>query len=415
MQPLVKLSGQVVDASGKPVSDAAVWLVRGDRWCGPPACFPEHRALTTGEKGTYSVPDIAPGMWLLCATAPPSWKPPESQGGERLAWAQTCYPGAADARLAEGAIVQQGGEQWLPDIKLASVAAYRVHGQVFGLDGKPVPDASVALGRGAGPGLTQKTNSNGEFEFAAVAEGEWRLSARSENGGVKLRATRWLRLAGEDVEDLELSLTGPFSLRGKIVMKAPGGAPVPPAPPIDLLLVSGSALLSDGGAASIPVPSDDGLIEAASVYPGVYEIRPISESPAPYYLDSVQLGERDGLGPVAIFSGAEALTVTYKLGGGTVRGSAESCGAGHPVPIPQDAALRLAGFIRVTDCDANGRFEFPAVRPGEYFGLMAEREPGLVCFSLARRECVEEGGGGERARERNRCCRDTAINLKNGG
>jgi protocatechuate 3,4-dioxygenase beta subunit len=398
MQPLVKVSGQVVDASAKPVSGAAVWLVRGDRWCGPPACFPEHRVLTTGETGTYSAPDIAPGRWLLCATAPSSWKPPESQGGERQAWAQTCYPGAADTRLAEGATVQPGGEQWLPDIKLASVAAYRVHGQVFGLDGKPLPDASVALGSGAGPGLMQKTDGDGEFEFGTVAEGEWRLSATLENGGVKLRATRSLRLPGEDLEALELSLTRPFSLRGKIVMKAPEGASVPPLPPIDLVLVSGSALLSDGGAAFIPLPSDNGDIEAAGVYPGTYEILPISESPAPYYLDSVRVGEQDGLGPVAIFSGADALTVTYKLGGGTVGGSAEACGAGRAVLIPQDAALRHAGFIRVTDCDANGRFEFPAVRPGEYFGLIADGSPASL-VSLARDENVLKSAAGVTVRE----------------
>jgi hypothetical protein len=147
-----------------------------------------------------------------------------------------------------------------------------------------------------------------------------------------------------------------------------------------------------------PLPSDNGDMEGAGVYPGTYEIRPISESPAPYYLDSVRVGEQDALGYVAIPSGSQDFTITYKLGGGTVRGSAEACGTGHPTLIPQDAALRRAGFIRVTDCDANGRFEFSAVRPGEYFALIAEGSPASF-VSLSRDENVLRRAAGLRVRE----------------
>jgi hypothetical protein len=37
--------------------------------------------------------------------------------------------------------------------------------------------------------------------------------------------------------------------------------------------------------------------------------------------------------------------------------------------IPQDPALRRDGFVRLTSCGQNGRFEITAVRPGEYYGL----------------------------------------------
>jgi hypothetical protein len=375
LHPEGKLSGRVLDATGKPIPNASLWLVRGDRSCKLPSCLPLYLygQSKTNEKGEYALDHVLPGPWLLSATAPPSWDPPESRGDERLGWTQTFYPGVSDPQLAEIVMVRPGDEVRSPDIKLATSPVHRVRGRVLDVRGDPVPKASVALGKGFGPRLTQEAKADGTFEFPAVVDDEWRLSAAVDNGGIKLRAAKSVEIEGRDLDQVEVRLTAPFSLRGKIVMEVPEGVPAPQLPTLDLELAFVAALPSDAGDAFIhtfiQVRSDQGGLTVRNVYPGSYEIYPILDSPAAYFLDSIRLGDRDARGSVSILSDAQPLIVTYKFGGGTVRGTIDACADGHAFLIPQDPALRRIGFLRVTQCGRNGRFEFPAVRPEEYYGL----------------------------------------------
>jgi uncharacterized GH25 family protein len=380
MQPLGKLSGRVLDATGKPVPNAGLWLVGEDRWCMPPTCSPRTIATKANDKGEYAIADLVPGPWLLSAAAPSSWGAPESRDDRRLGWAQTFYPGVTGPQAAEAIMVRPGGELWNLDIKLAAVPVQRIRGRVLDVRGDPVPKASVALGKGFGPALTQDTDSDGAFEFAAVVDDEWRLSAAVNQGGVKLRGAQSVEIKDRDLEKVDLWLTAPFTLHGKIVMEVPEGTPAPQPPLIDFVLVSGATLLSDGGGDSIPALSDDGNLTAPDVYPGLYQIETLTDSPAPYYLDSIRLGNQDARGWVSILSDAQPLTITYKLGGGTVRGNIEGCGAGNVLLIPRDPALRRHAFIYITTCGQNGRFEFPAVRPGEYYGLAIAEVPSAAMF-----------------------------------
>jgi len=61
MQPLGKLSGRVLDAAGKPVPNAGLWLVGPSRY-----------QSKANEKGEYSVTNLDSGPWLLSAAAPSS-------------------------------------------------------------------------------------------------------------------------------------------------------------------------------------------------------------------------------------------------------------------------------------------------------------------------------------------------------
>ena len=171
MQPLAKLSGRMLDALGKPVPGATVWLIQGKRWCPPPSCFLDHRTLTTDDKGEYAVTDVVPGAWLLSASAPSSWGPPAQRKEERLGWAETFYPGVIDLQLAEPVSVR-GGEQRNPDLKLRAAPVHRVRGRVLDLHGGPVPEVSVVMGKSSGPSVTRKTEQDGTFEFSSVVASE---------------------------------------------------------------------------------------------------------------------------------------------------------------------------------------------------------------------------------------------------
>jgi len=327
------------------------------------------------EKGEFSAVTRRPGPWVLTATPPPSWPPPgppaDSPGGQPLGWTETFYPGVTSVQLAAQFVVPPGGELRNMDIKLVAVPVRRIRGVVLDVSGHPVPKVSVTVVGHTRPSHHQDTRSDGTFDFASVVDGECRLSTTADKNGIKLRAVEWVRAKG-DLQNVELRLTSPFSIQGKVVMDAPGGAPAPKPPGITVR----SADMFSGFDSALPgigffygnSDGEDGFT-IKNLYPGPYQILP-TPPPAPYYLDSIRFGARDAVGSnVEILPGDLPLTVTYKLNGGTVRGTVEGCAAGQVVLIPQDPALHRDGFIRRTSCGQNGRFEITAVRPGEYYGL----------------------------------------------
>jgi carboxypeptidase family protein len=375
MNPLAKISGRVLDASGKPVPDAGIWLIAEEKWCMPPECRPDHRQSKSGAKGEFGFTDLRPGPWLVAATAPPSWDPPPSRGDERLGWVQTFFPGVTDPRLAQAIVLPPGGEQWSVDIKLAAAPTHFIRGRVLDPHGDPVPNLPVTLSKSFGPPLTQATHRDGTFEFGAVTADQWFLSAAINQGGVKLKSCQTVAVKDRDLEDFELRLGAPFSLQGKIVVEVPEGAPVPQPPEIDMGLVPVEAILSDGPEGFLPLGSDGANLTARDVYPGSYRVQFLADAAVPYFLDSIRLGEQDAAGSFAVASAALPLTITYKLGGGTVRGTVEACASHHIFLVPEDRSLRRDGFIRIGVCDPNSRFEFAAVRPGEYYAIAMANEP----------------------------------------
>jgi hypothetical protein len=375
MFPIGKISGRILDAAGQPVPGADVLLRQ-----------PEHGmfvTVKTGAKGEYRTPEsMSPGAWTISAAPPESLQPPETRDDRRLGWARTFYPGVTDPALAARVVVLPGGELQDLDIKLAAVPAHRLRGALLDGHGNPVPKVSVSLGMGgmdAPAGIRRDTQpDDGGFEFDSVVDDDWRLSATLEKDGVKLWAVRWVQMKGRDLENIDLRFTPPFSIQGRVVVKAPEGAPPAPDPsmprPPGFLLVGGEVFATKldpppGGGVFEVNPDANGDFTIKSLYPGAYQIV-TPHLPPPYYLDSIQLGGRDALeSDVQLAPGAPPLIVAYRRDGGTVRGTVEACGGGDIRLIPQDPAHRRDGFTHQTTCGPNGRFEISAVRPGDYYGL----------------------------------------------
>jgi hypothetical protein len=171
------------------------------------------------------------------------------------------------------------------------------------------------------------------------------------------------------VDNVELRMRAPFSLRGRLVAEVPDGTPAPELPDTDLGLVPVAAMLADALGSFLAVRVDGGELTVRDVYPEAYQVQILTDAPVPYFLDSIRIGEQNAVGTVSILSDAMPLLVTLKLGGGTVRGTLEGCDGGPVFLVPQETSLRRSGFIRITTCDRNGHFEFAAVRPGEYYGM----------------------------------------------
>jgi Carboxypeptidase regulatory-like domain len=375
MAPIGKISGRVLDYLDEPVANASLQLHWGESWfCKMPSCSGISRQTKTNEKGEYTVTDLdVPGAWLLSAIAPSSRKPPESRDGQRLDWVQTFYPGVTDPQLAVRVMVRTGGEISNLDIKLAAVPVHRIRGVVLDVSGNRVPKATVTLGKGVGStDLTRNTRSDGTFEFETVAEGEWRISTNVDSGVLKLWAAQLVQLRAHDLENLELRPAAPFAIQGKIVMEVPEGVLAPQPPSVVLAFTSGAAGFADrpAGAFLTGIPDAKGDFQIRNVYPGPYQILP-GPAPAQYYVDSIRIGGHDALeSGVEILPGAQPLTVAYKFGGGTVRGTVEKCAGGTVRLLPHDKAMWRQGFELFAPCDSNDRYAITAVRPGDYYALV---------------------------------------------
>jgi hypothetical protein len=355
LDPMAKLSGRVLDLAGEPVANAEVFLFSSNR-------LP--LGLTkTDSRGEYrfTLPDLS-ATWRIAAAAPPGLPPPEPG----VAWMMSYF--------AEDVAERPGAERWDINIHLKTAPAHRIQGRVLCADGKPAAGAAVSLTRAGGPGPTLQTKAadDGTFDLTAVVDDDWRLTSQRKVGDITEYAARLVSVKGRDLDEIDLRLNAPFSIAVKIALEVPEGMPAQAPPQADVFLAPADGFPS-GLTHPMGLPSGsaaNGDMVYHDLYPGLYMINVISQKPSGAYLDTIRLGNRDAFAMnVPILSGAEAITVVYKLGGGNVRGTVDNCGDGDVVLIPTEPARRRPNFLVPSKCGPDGRFEIRSVRPGEYYAM----------------------------------------------
>jgi Carboxypeptidase regulatory-like domain len=367
MTPLARLSGRVVDGRGQAVPGAGV-QISGPR---------RSMAARTDSNGKFELRDnLLPDAYTLSVVPPPDLKAPDPEpGSDRVSnWTRTYYPGVANPDAASKITLLPGGEVSDLELKLLAVPAHAVRGVLLKPDNEPAPKVAISLSEEMAL-VSAESRPDGSFEFPAVVDGEWRLSAELPSGAVKLRATQWIEMTGHQLDGVKLQLNRPFTVPGKVLMETPKGAPPPRMPSVALdPHVSRSRRdngISIGLASASPNarPDADGNLKLDNVYAGAYRIIAMN-SPPGYFLDSVRVGEAEQSAPeVELSSGAVPITLVYKTNGGTVRGTAEKCASGGVMLVPREPGLRRPGFQYSKTCDSNDRYEISAVRPGDYYVL----------------------------------------------
>jgi hypothetical protein len=334
-------------------------------------------ASHTDANGKFELHDsLIPDAYTLSVTPPPDLKPPDREpDSDRVwNWTRTYYPGVATADAASKITLLPGGEVSDIELKLLAVPAHAVRGVLLRPDGEPAPKVPISLSEDLSL-VSAESHPDGTFEFPAVVDGEWRLSAEMPGAAVKLRATQWIEMAGHQLGGVKLQLNPPFTVLGRVLMEVPTGAPAPRMPSVALdPHVSRSRrdngiVIGLGSGSPNARAGADGSLKLESVYAGSYRI--IAMNPPPgYFLDSVRLGETEqSAAEVELSSGTVPITLVYKTNGGTFRGTVEKCNSGGVVLIPQEPGLRRPGFLYSKACDSNDRYEIGAVRPGDYYAL----------------------------------------------
>lgn len=359
LAPYSRICGRVVYGRGTPVRGATI-LLNGAGI----------RVVATDGAGKFDLKHVLPpGDYTLSVTAPADLKPPDGgPGGDGvLGWVRTFYPGTYLREMASKIHVEPGVDALDLELKLVTGRAHAIRGICFNPDGSPASGVKITLSGGDVIADTVESEPDGGFELPAAVDGDWMLVAQMGT----LQATEWVAMAGRDREGVNLRLSPPFTVTGKVSMEVREGMPVPKMNQVDLRSHIPRSYIDAGHAGEDfrARMEADGRFSIGDIYPGLYTVGGTG-TPPPYYLDSIRVGGAELNMPEVELSGPLSILLEYKTNGGAVRGN---CTSGSIWLVPQDRARGRRS--RQAECDANGRYDLQTVRPGEYYVFNLAEQP----------------------------------------
>ncbi len=363
LTPMGKVSGRVFDVEGHSVPGAELLLDSSSMG----------QTATSDQQGNFTFL-AAPGNYILSARPPGGLKPPAARDDGRLGWVDTYFPGVPERSLAAKIMVAAGSELWGTDIPLRFAPVYCLRGVVIDTMGDPVarlPVKATPIDETLPTDIRTVSAEDGSFEFPALPNGEWVVSAEMAGGSAKLRAFVLEHVAGRDLNRVELRLSTPFTVRGSVSFD--GSDSRKPRTRVAIFL---RPLI--GAAEGLPqgILDQDGTFKIENVYPGPYKIVAVSPGP-PYYLASLSMGDREVLGQsLELSPGALPIKIVFESKGGGVRGAVDDCGSATIVLQPQDSALQEPQFIQTARCGEGGRFQVANLRPGYYYAFAFDKWDG---------------------------------------
>ena len=163
---------------------------------------------------------------------------------------------AVRAFRADGGEASVGGVELGSDITLDLAANGSVAGRVHLPDGSAPTYFEIEMRAKIGKSRRQASfyRSDGAFELAGLAAGDWQLEVRSESGSASLAIEL---AAGQDIADLDVELEPRVTITGRAVDSRSGE-------PVDSVEIG----LQQGGFGRRVRPSEDGGFELACVPPG---------------------------------------------------------------------------------------------------------------------------------------------------
>ena len=183
--------GCVIDDRQQGVPNARIELIQSGRLM---------RASQGDSRGSFDF-YVAPGAYTLAIVPPSDWKPPDPQPDDTgtRAWVRVYYPGVTTPEAASKIVLAPGADFSVLEMKLRPVPAHAIRGVILRPDGTPAPNVSISV-EDASTATLVESNSDGAFEFPAVVDGAFRVSAAVENNGVTLRISQSMEMAGRDLD-----------------------------------------------------------------------------------------------------------------------------------------------------------------------------------------------------------------------
>ncbi len=385
LEPLSSLSGRVLDDRGEPIAIARLELTKIDAALGRDAGtsvlttdgsvvfseFTPPKMISSDGDGVFSLADQPAGTYLLSASVPTNYDPPPPLEGRDRAWVTTYYPNASFRDSAAKIILQPGTAATDLEIKMQAAPVHHVRGSVV------TPKNELALNAILRIGTDVVVTEDGNFDIPLV-DGEWRISAQlsDEEFGL-LKASETVRVTGRDMENVRLRLSAQVAITATIVYDPPREADsdqkawrtvvyegreilMPPAvSPAQLSFISRDR--NSEFSAFLQLKQDKPA--RSQLYPGSYDFH-INDDP-PYFVDSVRIANRATTGAQIDIVALASIDVVMRKTGGSLSGKVENATV---CSVVTQSVLSTAPRLDSTvPCDKDGRYNFSALRPGDYF------------------------------------------------
>lgn len=438
--PSAAISGRIVSRAGRPVVNAEVMAMKVSFQDGR-RVLTLVQSARTNDLGEYRLYWLTPGKYyvssmpwderpigggvVLNANAPaapvdiarmtvlagdtaraPLGFQPNAPPSDAEAWVPIYFPGTALEELASVIELRAGGSVGGVDITLAPVKPRRVRGIVVDALGQPAANAQIFRSRTASTSNTYTMemvhSSEGSFEIRGVIPGMYTLVALAGDRAGKIT----IDVGENDIEGVRIPVAPGVPAAGRVQIDGQAAA----NSAIGSMRVS---LRPDPLLPGLPIPASnvgpDGSFMFAQVPPGNYlvTVQPFQAAPpvgvaqranamppAPQrggsplpalppglqnaFVKSVRLGSEDVLsnGLTIESQTAGSLEVVIGANPGRVGGDVGRVPNATVVLVPS-ARMRRPDLYRSMLTDAEGRFDFQGVTPGEYLLFAWEDvEPG---------------------------------------
>lgn len=221
------ITGTVTDSAGEPVIGVNVTAILKRDPEGRPA--PGQILGTsryTDDRGVYRLFSLLPGVYLVVASSKTGGTSPISAFAEDL---PTYYPSSTRDTAAE-IEVSAGSEATGIDIRYRHQRGYAISGSITGgaINGSRPVGFTVTLTQAAGGAIESQTfaqprGNDSPFGFDGIGDGEYLIFAQRypspSDDGARSRPIR-LRVKGQDITGVDLSLVSLSSVAGRAVLEA---------------------------------------------------------------------------------------------------------------------------------------------------------------------------------------------------
>jgi hypothetical protein len=322
--------GKVVEQdTGKPVSGFLTLLRKGGG-------FPKV-GIVNPKDGGFNIDGLEPGDYTL-----------ELRGIQL--YGDFAYPGTVHV---------EEGQQQVVDIRLPTIATYRVTGLIEIPAGRESDAFAIGIRRGDSNSITSNGLKHpGPLSIKGLTPGQYTFTAKLGTGANTLYGEVSLSVTDHDIDDVKIKLLPTASVTATIQMTEDGVAA-----PEDAELTLYQA---DGRKAADPVSLHEGRFRIEGLPPGRYWAQ-LNHLPSGYAQAMTQVGL---YGPTEL-----SLVVTSKPGAivGTVRDEDQSPVSGAAVVLGSDSPLSKRAWAGTA-----GEFRFSDVAPGKYTvnGVPVEVGPG---------------------------------------
>ena len=168
---------------------------------------------------------------------------------DRSGYAPTYYPGTGNVAEAQRLTIAQGQTLTAVNLTLLPTQTVRASGIVVDAQGRPMGNVGVSAMQGfSGMGyFGGQTKPDGTFTINGLTPGEYTLRANLQ--GNQEQAVLALRIDGSDVTDLQLMVTKPSTIRGRVAFEE-GGTP-PKASAIRVTAMRADSVVGAGGGVAV--------------------------------------------------------------------------------------------------------------------------------------------------------------------